>query len=49
LWLAIWLGGNIEERGCQSLDDGERDRGGGNESFENLKTKRIFRSGKDVK
>ena len=49
LRLAIQLGSNIEERSCQNLDDGERDRGGGNGGFENLKTKRIFQSGKVVK
>ena len=49
LHLAIWLGSNTEELSCPNLEDGEWDRGSGDEGFENLQTKRISQSKKNVK
>ena len=49
LRLAIWLGSSTEELGRQDLEDREWDRGSGDEGFENLQTKRISQSNKDVK
>ena len=49
LRLAIWLGSNTEKLSCQNLEDGEWDRGSGDEGFENLQTKRISQSKKNVK